>query len=287
MPLMVMLLSLISLSMIAKNFSSVMPDSEVANKYVLPNGYNIGDIFNMPSYLLGGKYPRNGREYSTTVGRAAAIKYPHSIIGIYGLLENHEKCYTLLVNNITQNRKPCAIFPNVRVLKQAVTVWGMMNPTKSREIHARLGEDVLVVHIRSGDKGQMEDVYADAIVSHSKKFKKTMVIGGIHSDERRLDLNKSRENLASDISSLEGKIINLEFFKEHPDAHLYTMQKASHLLLHKGGFSALGALLNEGGNVYVTEVFKKKFNVSLFENLENLNIEMEHKRLEEADASVE
>ena len=133
----------------------------------------------------------------------------------------------------------------------------MMNPTKSGEINACLGEDVLLVHIRSGDKGQIENSYLSAIVSKSKNFKNTIVIGGIHSDERSESLKNSKQNLRSDVSSLQEKITNLEFYENSPDAHIYMMQQASHLLVHKGGFSALGALLNEGGNVYLTELFEK------------------------------
>ena len=117
-----------------------------------------------------------------------------------------------------------------------VTVWGMMNPTKSGEINARLGEDVLLVHIRSGDKGQIENSYLSAIVSKSKNFKNTIVIGGIHSDERSESLKNSKQNLRSDVSSLQEKITNLEFYENSPDAHIYMMQQASHLLVHKGGF---------------------------------------------------
>mmetsp|Transcript_12661 Transcript_12661/g.30911 ORF Transcript_12661/g.30911 Transcript_12661/m.30911 type:complete len:347 (+) Transcript_12661:378-1418(+) len=239
----------------------------IANENILPYGYNIGDLMNMPSYLLDNGFPRSGWEYSLTSGREAAVSIPDSIIGIYGRLENFEKCYTLLVNNITQNRRPCAIFPIIRTLKQSVAVWGMMNAKKSGEVNARLGEDVLLVHIRSGDKGRIEKSYFSAIQSVSKLFKKTIVISGVHTDTRYGNISESKTTVHSDVASLQQVIRNLEFFEGSPDAHIFMMQHASHLLVHKGGFSALGALLNEGGKVYHTHLFEEAFNISLFENL--------------------
>eukprot|EP00584_Thalassiosira_punctigera_P011873 CAMPEP_0172551786 /NCGR_PEP_ID=MMETSP1067-20121228/41019_1 /TAXON_ID=265564 ORGANISM="Thalassiosira punctigera, Strain Tpunct2005C2" /NCGR_SAMPLE_ID=MMETSP1067 /ASSEMBLY_ACC=CAM_ASM_000444 /LENGTH=181 /DNA_ID=CAMNT_0013339621 /DNA_START=485 /DNA_END=1030 /DNA_ORIENTATION=+ len=151
------------------------------------------------------------------------------------------------------------------MLERAVTVWGVMHPTEAAEGLARLGYDVLLVHMRSGDLGRIGEYFSSCIKAASKSFRKIVVISGVHSDTRYSSKNESWANLLSDVDSLKLSV-SLEFYPHNdPDTHLYMMQNAKHLLVHRGGFSAIGALINRG-TVYLSQTFLS-FNISLFENM--------------------
>lgn len=198
---------------------------------------------------------------------------PDSILGIYAELENAKDCYTLLTNNVTKNRRPCTIMPDQNLLSSAVTLWGKRNPSKASEGLAHLygNKKVLLVHLRSGDKGGIgfpKGVY-ESIQEVSQDFQKIVMITGVHADVRFKPQNESITNLHTDLKELSAKLSfpNLEFYPhKDADVHIYMMQKAKHLFLHKGGFSAIGGLVNEG-TVYFTRLFDVAYNVSLFENL--------------------
>ena len=78
-------------------------------------------------------------------------------------------------------------------------------------------------------------------------------MGGVHEHNNKLWLSKdiALSNIARDMHNLVYECSKLGVhavihYGQNPDADLYLMSIASNLLLHRGGYSALGGLLNQG-----------------------------------------
>jgi hypothetical protein len=122
-------------------------------------------------------------------------------------------------------------------------------------------DDTLFVHLRSGDKGIVEDEFIDNIISIYKNnnFQKIVILCGIHQNHERShhfpSLEDSINNLNYSLQKLKTFIPNIIIDTNEPDFHLCVMRKSKNLLVHKGGFSMLGALLFTGNNLFITHIF--------------------------------
>ena len=57
------------------------------------------------------------------------------------------------------------------------------------------------------------------------------------------------------LKKLNNKCIKYSINYDTPDNHLYIMRTCRNLLVHKGGFSVIGALIFNGDNLYITGFF--------------------------------
>jgi hypothetical protein len=123
-------------------------------------------------------------------------------------------------------------------------------------------DDTLIVHLRSGDKGLVEDEFINVIQKLQSTYSKIVILCGIHHNSDRShifpSLDQSIDNLKKSLHKLNLNIKNVIIDTNEPDVHLCIMSKAKNLLLHKGGFSILGALLFTGNNLYITNLFYAK-----------------------------
>jgi hypothetical protein len=109
------------------------------------------------------------------------------------------------------------------------------------------------VHVRSGDKDTEND-FINLISRLSHKFKKIILLSGIHLDIHFRNNENKIQNFQKTINSILNHNNNIFIFLNSADVHLSIMSKASNLLLHKDGFSSLGSILSTG-ELFVTKYF--------------------------------
>jgi hypothetical protein len=126
-----------------------------------------------------------------------------------------------------------------------------LDPEMKSTYHLVVRDDTLVVHIRSGDLGGNIKDFKRFILQTAMGFTRVYIISGLHTDERYRKLEDSLRILRIDIGQilLSLKSLGIEA-KVHSsfsaDHDLYMMFLSKNLLVHKGGFSALGGLVCEG-----------------------------------------
>ena len=128
----------------------------------------------------------------------------------------------------------------------------------------------LCIHLRSGDKGIVEDLYIEKINTLSDKYNKIIILTGIHSDQRFEKIDKSKSNLIKSLQKIDNK--KIEVCIDNPDNHLVMMRYCKNLLIHKGGFSILGSLIFNGNNLYYTSLFEPHNNVEIVDYVKSKNI---------------
>lgn len=201
-------------------------------------GYNLGDLLNMPSLLISewGRNPHN--DYNTYL--RAIQQFPDSIVAFYAKLR----------------QDPQEPIPDPFKVEQAVEMYVSKNPDLVNRIQQEGASDdqVLYIHLRSGDKGVVEDSFIQAINQVASQYRKLVVLTGIHSDERTQKLEKSKENLMTSLRKINNDQMDLNL--DTADNHLATMHKCQNLMVHKGGFSVLGAWVFTGKQLYYTELFE-------------------------------
>jgi hypothetical protein len=218
-------------------------------------GYNIGDLLNIPS--LSGFWdalPHNSQEELERmymVGNA----YVDSILYYYIELRPHDEIipYLYRVQGATDK-----FIQNSSVAKELVRVVD--------------SNDVLCVHIRSGDK-EVERSFLDLIVEMSREFNFVYIFSGLHLDERFATHDQKKENFMNSMNYLFEHCFNVTLILAEPDIHISLMKKAKHLLLHKGGFSAIGFIVCEG-TLYTTKYLDTLTDI-WFSNVNKKHIHLE------------
>jgi len=201
-------------------------------------GYNIGDLLNMPSlYGIWGQNPHaseNGLNRMNILGNA----YKNSVLWHY----------------CTNRKSNSEIVPNVDLIVESVKKFTEENVHSYRDImEIAKDPETCCVHVRSGDKGT-EDDFVEIISNISKKYKRIILLSGIHLDTFFSDNQTKITNYQNTINSILSKNENIFVFLNSADVHLSIMASASNLLLHKGGFSCLGSIVSTG-NLFVTKYF--------------------------------
>ena len=130
--------------------------------------------------------------------------------------------------------------------------------------------NILCVHLRSGDKGIVEDEYINKINILANKYKKIIILSGIHSDETDSTIENSKLNLIRSLKKIKNN--KVEIHMDTPDNHLVMMRNAKNLLIHKGGFSILGSLIFNGNNLYYTRLFEPRNNNEIIDHINNKKI---------------
>jgi Glycosyltransferase family 92 len=204
--------------------------------------YSIGDYFNMP--VFGGSHVYE--KFAEVSARAVADRLPDSILAYYF---NEPEPPEL--PRIPPNRTH---YPNLQQVVNSVNRWGADHSSELAPHVVALKENrTLAVHIRSGDKKSTSPAHVNAVINISSQFSTVYLFGGIHNDSHQLEVSKVTleivENLLQhDVSTIASRlraggkrVVVLD--RLSPDAALYLMGRASNLMVHRGGFSALGALV--------------------------------------------
>ena len=148
----------------------------------------------------------------------------------------------------------------------------MENNIKS-DLTTDLDSETLYIHLRSGDRGIVESLYLKKIKYLSEKYKKIIILVGIHRDEQLTKLDKSKKNLKMSLNKIKDMGIEFTVDYNSPDHHLCLMRNCKNLLVHKGGFSILGSLLFQGDNLYLTSLYNPlKKNNKIIKYLNNYQI---------------
>ena len=110
--------------------------------------------------------------------------------------------------------------------------------------------DNICIHVRSGDKS-VERQFIELVEKLSKKYKNVYVMSGVHMDQY---FEKNEIKITNFLNAMNNILINngnIHMILAEPDDHLAIMYNARNLLLHKGGFSVLGSIINHG-QLFVT-----------------------------------
>ena len=205
-------------------------------------GYNLGDILNMPVFWANWWTPFTSHHDLSVV----ASQLPHSVAGLY---------YNCRANGLGAVADDPAIPYRPRLLC-AVNESIAAQP----EIHPILemlqDDSVLCVHARSGDYGPVTDDFLRTLAHLSKQFPKIIVLSGVHcnGDSQFIAQNKAKLNQC--LNKIRALVPRAVFDFNHPDAHVCYMARARNLLVHTGGFSILGSLVFSGKHLYVTSSFQ-------------------------------
>ena len=208
--------------------------------------YNIGDLLNMPYFWANANNNPHLNANTYNLFKKTALQYKNNILGIYN-------------NYRIDENEP---IPNVEKIRLSVDNYIENNQTNNILNNLILScndDNTLVVHLRSGDFGIVEDFYIDSIVNLSAKYEKIIILCGIHQIKERhpthLSVTESINNMKISLSKLYLKVPNITIDLNEPDIHLCAMRRCKNLLLHKGGFSILGGLLFNGNNLFITTLF--------------------------------
>ena len=218
-------------------------------------GYNLGDILNMPAFWAHWTLFRSHHDLSVV-----ASQLPQSIAGLY------YNCRSDGLGDVADDpiipyrpRLLCAVNESIAVQPEIQPILQMVQD-----------DSVLCVHVRSGDYGPMTDDFLRTLAHLSKQYPKIIVLSGVHcnGDNQFIAQNKAKLNQCLD--KIRTIIPHAMFDFNHPDVHVCCMARARNLLLHTGSFSILGSLVFSGKNLYVTSAFQpfiKRKNTKLWHDL--------------------
>ena len=223
------------------------------NNDINMNGYNIGDLLNMPSFWVGwNRNPHHNQDkYDAFLN--VSKNYPNTIVYYYFKLRN-------------DNTEP---IPNMEKIEEAIKLY-IINNDVSNIINKVNDDNTLCVHLRSGDKGIVDDDYINKINDLSNKYNKIIILCGIHSDQNFESNEISKKNLIKSLQKINNNKIEIHIDKA--DNHLVMMNKCKNLLIHRGGFSILGSIIFNGNNLYYTNIFEPHTNNEIINHIKNKNI---------------
>jgi len=229
------------------NAADLMPNDADKSKF-LGAGYNLGDLLNMPTYSMS---------WNTTFQKWRHVwireNMPTSIVGQYYTFRNPNMASGAL--------PPCNLDPDVGRIRQAFAASEAKNRVNPLQLRALQQQDTITIHLRSGDRSGQSDSFASEVLKvarqlnclHSKPCR-LVVMTWLHAHRKTLTkkaIKRMRGDLVLFESSLRKRHINatVEFWRggsRRTDDDLFLMAMASHLIVHHGGFSALGGILSHG-----------------------------------------
>jgi len=217
----------------------VMHDAHLDGIDARNAGYNLGDLLNMP--CLQGAWQRSPHHNPSGLARMhrVAAMWPSSILALY-----------------CRGRPADEPVPSIPRLRAAVREYGAMQPHAPGDALRAILRDprCLCVHVRTGDM-DAGDAFTTGVSKLSKEFERVILLAGLHLDQRYRSHQDKKKALVQEVSALLRSCRNAYLYLDHPDAHLCAMLLASNLLVHRGGFSALGAIVATG-RVYATDAFE-------------------------------
>jgi len=229
------------------------------------SGYNIGDLLNMPYYWAGWKQNPHTDENILNTAKNTATNNNDSILGRYYSSRNDDS----------------EKIPNISRLNNILEQYIYDKSFKKQNIYNLINNDnILVVHVRSGDYGIISDNYVNIIYQLSLNFFKVILLSGVnrtcdHTNENsEININK-RKNLLCSLNKILEKNTNIYVYIAEPDYHIAIMHLCKNLLVHRGGYSIIGTFVCNGNIYYTNELQCNK-------NLEWIN-EMKNKKLIKID----
>jgi hypothetical protein len=151
------------------------------------------------------------------------------------------------------------ILPDIPKLQSAVDSYLLEHDIASTSIgQEMLRDDVLCVHIRSGDKGNVEDDFIEKVKKVAQDYKKVYLLSGIHKDTRFGSLEENSAKLSTDIEKVIMNSTNgpeYVFDNSEADTHLCMFRLCKNLMVHRGGYSMVATLLFQGNNLYLKHPF--------------------------------
>ena len=168
-----------------------------------------------------------------------------------------------ILTNYMKSRDINEPVPNLKRIINSVTLFNEHNSHKYKEIYNEVQKkDVLCVHVRSADV-DTEDRYINLIHNLGSKFKKVYLFTGIHLDERWKKNNDKIKDTIDTLNNIIHKKNNYYIVLANPDIHISLMSVAKNLLLYKGGFSMLGAIVCKG-KIYIDTKTSKTYFEKIF-----------------------
>lgn len=201
-------------------------------------GYNIGDLLNIP--YLGDRWNQNPyHESQRELDRFYVIA---------------RICQGSILDRYVSSRPTWEPIPNVKRLCECTDQYindniGYLKPI----LNIVNDKHTLTVHVRTGDM-RMEDSYIQEINTLAAKFKRVIILSGIHLDTITLDHRGKVDTFLENTNSILKSNDKIYAYIDIPDVHICMMRKASHLLVYRGGFSGIGAIVAQG-QVYATPRF--------------------------------
>lgn len=214
-------------------------------------GYNIGDLLNIPHLAdYWDAHPHHTTEHLDRMNLIGE-KYIGSILHYY-----------------IETRPPSEIVPDIPRIMEAICKYTENNRHKWENMIEEVSDsENICVHIRSGDI-HVATEFLNLISDLSHKYKKVYIVSGVHLDRHFMDDNTKISNFINYINDILSRNDNIFLISADPDEHLCLMSKSANLLLHQGGFSTLGLIANDKGNLYVTRLLRtvtcekwKQFNI--------------------------
>ena len=139
-------------------------------------------------------------------------------------------------------------------------------------------DDILCVHVRSGDVGVCEDAQVTAIRGLLPRFRKVVILLGCHNIydwwknveiKNGRSLSDQKAFVSSTFTDTIRRLVNLPsqicIDVGSSDEHISLMRQASNLLVHKGGFSVIGTLVCTG-NLFITHRLHNELVPGLWED---------------------
>lgn len=220
-------------------------------------GYNLGDILNMPVFWSKWTSFKSLHDLSVV-----ASQLPQTIAGLY------YNCRTDGLGAVSDD----PLIPHRPRLLCAVNEYIAAHPElRSRLKSLKYDDSVLCIHVRSGDYGPVSHEFFQTVECLSKRFAKVVVLSGVHCNGDDAFVTQNKTELNECLDRIRTLVPHAVFDFNEPDVHVCYMAKACNLLVHRGGFSILGTLVFSGKHLYVTPDFqplKKKKNNELWHKLQ-------------------
>jgi hypothetical protein len=208
-------------------------------------GYNLGDILNMPVFWAGWTPFQSLADLSVV-----AMQLPHSIAGRY------YNCRSDGLGAVTDD----LLIPHRPRLLRATDDYMNAHPEIAHMLQMLQDDSVLCVHVRSGDYGPVDPAFFRTIELLSKQYAKIIVLSGVHHNGSEQFIARNVAMLTHTLSRIRALVPHAVFEFNHPDVHVCCMAKARNLLLHMGGFSIIGSLVFSGQQLYITPAFQPASN---------------------------
>jgi hypothetical protein len=187
--------------------------------------------------------------------------YPDSFLAIYESLR----------------KSPDELIPNIENIQKGIDVYIERNKSNKEFmelLHFVNNKDVLCVHVRSGDYGEIKDEFKNIIIKLKNKFKYVVIMCGIHNDPSNVSAQYTLIDSIKKIFGEENDKQNIFISIEDPDVHLSMFRSCQNLLLHKNGFSILAGFIFKGDKLFMCkEILYESHN---FENPEGIGLWSKH-----------
>ena len=119
-------------------------------------------------------------------------------------------------------------------------------------------------------------IYVGRHYSHFfTKYKKIILLSGVNRSTHLEDDNSehnlnSRNNLLKSLNKILSIKNNIYVYLDIPDIHICIMRLCKNLLVHKGGYSIIGSLINKN-NVFYTNELQCIGNMNWFNEINKKN----------------